>query len=144
MAHNIHFPGILHKKTAAHVQASATSEAGGGASSAMDPGNADIANFEPTILTALSSFYQSTKSNAVGLPKEQADELATGDLSTFLDYMRSSKSSALLLPPACDLDMPLSSYFISSSHNTYLTGHQLYGTSTADGYKNVSFSCRIY
>jgi hypothetical protein len=29
---------------------------------------------------------------------------------------------------------PLSEYFVSSSHNTYLVGHQLIGDSTIEGY----------
>jgi len=36
-----------------------------------------------------------------------------------------------------DRSHPLPEYFISSSHNTYLTAHQLYGSSTASAYETA-------
>ena len=36
-----------------------------------------------------------------------------------------------------DLDHPLTDYFINSTHNTYLTGHQLHGKSTAKMYSHA-------
>ncbi|KAK1835248.1 PLC-like phosphodiesterase [Podospora conica] len=58
----------------------------------------------------------------------------------FCRYMASSVTNAVAPPspqaPA-DLAWSLSNYFVSSSHNTYLTGNQLYSDSSADAYKNV-------
>ncbi|KAI1410418.1 PLC-like phosphodiesterase [Hypoxylon sp. FL1857] len=60
------------------------------------------------------------------------------DFAGFLQYMTSSAANVLAPPPETqDLTWPLASYFISSSHNTYLTGNQLNSDSDADAYRNV-------
>ncbi|KAK4106596.1 PLC-like phosphodiesterase [Parathielavia hyrcaniae] len=61
------------------------------------------------------------------------------DFDTFLRYMTSSTTNAVAPPrdEEQDLSWPLSSYFVSSSHNTYLTGNQLSSASSADAYRNV-------
>ncbi|KAJ4256013.1 hypothetical protein NW762_009087 [Fusarium torreyae] len=59
------------------------------------------------------------------------------NLFELIEYMTSPCGNALELAAAQDLSWPLNSYFISSSHNTYLTGNQLSSDSSAEAYKDV-------
>jgi hypothetical protein len=72
-----------------------------------------------------------------GQPFQELESLK--DEESFLAYMSSPKAAATGPAPATtrDLSYPLSCYYISSSHNTYLSGNQLYGEVTTEAYKNV-------
>ncbi|KAJ6446625.1 DUF1740-domain-containing protein [Purpureocillium lavendulum] len=59
------------------------------------------------------------------------------DFNGFLAYMTSTDSAITIPWQRCDLSWPLASYYISSSHNTYLSGNQLSSDSTTAAYTNV-------
>jgi hypothetical protein len=100
-------------------------QAGGGVSKLTDPSSFRVEHFQKVVMD-----------NLLKIHKQVEKDFAS--LKDFLEYMASDSSNACGKPPNQDLDHALSEYFISSSHNTYLTGHQLYGKANVDGYKNVS------
>ncbi|KAM9882052.1 phosphatidylinositol-specific phospholipase C [Verticillium dahliae] len=89
----------------------------------------------------IASFLKNVQGDAhdTDAPPKQPGIASTDGLSydEFLAYMTSASSAITAPPKDQDLSWPLHSYFISSSHNTYLTGNQLYSESSTDAYKNV-------
>ena len=127
-------------------------QAGGGNPSSVAASHA-IDTFGPVVLSHLSKIYTSVASGQ-NMDKAWTAKFFTevqhepevsmngldndlNGLNDFLAYMSSPSSSALAAPVRHDLSHPLSNYFISTSHNTYLTGNQLYGEASTDAYKNV-------
>lgn len=67
-------------------------------------------------------------------------DLPSYNLGEFLYTWTMLYSRAIKSPPAKDLTKPLTNYFISSSHNTYLVGNQLASKSSPEAYRTVG--CR--
>lgn len=67
-------------------------------------------------------------------------------LDGFTNFLISSENAAFSEQGRSiwqDMTAPISDYYISSSHNTYLVGHQLVGVSTIEGYiRALLHSCR--
>ena len=131
-------------------------QAGGGIPTAA-AASKKVETLSPTILNYLKSTFRSLLDDG-NLPNEQkvidflvntqrvdASHMTStlfscerSAFNEFLQYCTSSDLNALAAAQPQDLSYPISNYFISSSHNTYLTGSQLYGQSTTSGYTNVS------
>ncbi|TGZ80015.1 PLC-like phosphodiesterase [Ascodesmis nigricans] len=111
----------------------------GGGSTHSTP--ADLSS--PILQKAIASIHASLSGHSFRIL--QSDPLAPENptLADLTAYLSSPLNSLQSVPKNKDWSRPLNEYFISSSHNTYLTGHQLYGSSTSDGYINVlSRGCR--
>lgn len=81
---------------------------------------------------ARDEFLKTIHQSAVSI----SDPLAS--LDAFRGYMKDPASCAQAPPKELDRSAPISDYFISSSHNTYLTGNQLYSDAAASAYSSVS------
>ncbi|KXJ88404.1 PLC-like phosphodiesterase [Microdochium bolleyi] len=128
-------------------------QAGGGLPSFED---VKVKQIQPQVLPYLQKIFENhagpnktwSKADIIEfLHRVQADRVTdpSGDIATqdeldfdgFIRYMSSSAANVHGELPDVDLTWPMNSYYISSSHNTYLTGNQLSSDSNADAYKAV-------
>ncbi|OOG00132.1 hypothetical protein ASPCADRAFT_204022 [Aspergillus carbonarius ITEM 5010] len=107
--------------------------------------------FMPSMLNYLDKTYSSLTTMAgpnfltdvQHEPKGQSNTDPLATIAGFYEYMASPEASAMRPASPPDLSAPITDYFISTSHNTYLTGNQLYSDSSASAYTNVLLSgCR--
>jgi phosphatidylinositol phospholipase C delta len=77
---------------------------------------------------------------------EDLASATTLSLEDFTAFLLSTSNSAFIDQDGSirhDMTRPLCDYYVSSSHNTYLVGHQLVGDSTIEGYiRALLHSCR--
>ncbi|PSN63335.1 PLC-like phosphodiesterase [Corynespora cassiicola Philippines] len=126
-------------------------QAGGGTASATSKART-VDTLSPLLTKYLKALYeevdkqyklQSNEGLAKWLAEEQeaaaadAQILQNGSFSHFAEYFLSGSGNVMKILPPVDESYPISNYFISSSHNTYLTGNQLYSDSSVGAYKNV-------
>ncbi|XP_017756521.1 PREDICTED: 1-phosphatidylinositol 4,5-bisphosphate phosphodiesterase classes I and II [Eufriesea mexicana] len=79
-------------------------------------------------------------------PNESNADRGQLSFDGFLRYLMSEDNPIVALSKlelSDDMDQPLAHYFINSSHNTYLTGHQLTGKSSVEIYRQCLLAgCR--
>ncbi|KAJ2713054.1 hypothetical protein H4S00_005572, partial [Coemansia sp. D1744] len=66
--------------------------------------------------------------------RQDGQTMAPFELEAYLHSLYNSADASLPGMEQADLDMPLNQYYISTSHNTYLAGDQLVGSSTVEQY----------
>lgn len=111
--------------------------------------------FSRPVLAHLKQIYESSRQNGPELDfgsvqadadvRQKTDKLGSeneniASLASFLNYMTSPVARAHRDAENSDLTSQIAHYYISSSHNTYLTGNQLYSEASAAAYTNVNSS----
>lgn len=116
----------------------------------------------PLAQASVSATHESVATAQSPAPVSQASTPAAQSISPVAaspnnppNFMRLDGFSAFLMSPDNaafsdhhgeiwqDMTRPMPEYYISSSHNTYLVGHQLVGVSTIEGYiRALLHSCR--
>jgi hypothetical protein len=95
--------------------------------------------WSPAILNYVKEFtaefdqVEHIETNNLDSPASTANDRTSNRL---LRYLGSDEANAMA-PVTLDATHPISDYFISSSHNTYLWGNQLYGKASTKAYQRV-------
>uniref|UniRef100_A0A669CLH1 1-phosphatidylinositol 4,5-bisphosphate phosphodiesterase n=1 Tax=Oreochromis niloticus TaxID=8128 RepID=A0A669CLH1_ORENI len=104
---------------------------------------------DPRLNEILFPFYDPKRAMQIIEKYERDEDLKKkGHMSSdgFCRYLMSDENAPVFLDRLelyQDMDQPLAHYFISSSHNTYLTGRQFGGKSSVEMYRQVLLSgCR--
>ncbi|KAK1795568.1 hypothetical protein P4O66_001064 [Electrophorus voltai] len=104
---------------------------------------------DPRLNEILFPFYDPKRVMQIIEKYERDEDLKSkGHMSSdgFCRYLMSDENAPMFLDRLDlyqDMDQPLAHYFISSSHNTYLTGRQFGGKSSVEMYRQVLLSgCR--
>ncbi|XP_037541696.1 1-phosphatidylinositol 4,5-bisphosphate phosphodiesterase beta-4 [Nematolebias whitei] len=104
---------------------------------------------DPRLNEILFPFYDPKRATQIVEKYERDEELKKkGHMSSdgFCRYLMSDENAPVFLDRLelyQEMDQPLAHYFISSSHNTYLTGRQFGGKSSVEMYRQVLLSgCR--
>ncbi|KAL4926995.1 putative phosphoinositide-specific phospholipase C [Aspergillus undulatus] len=116
-------------------------------SAATKPITAFSLSFQTRLDQIYKSLTESVSSNFIKDIQRDAHDAGSADplssLAAFHAYMASPLASALRPASQPDASAPITDYFISSSHNTYLTGNQLYSDAAATAYSDALLAgCR--
>jgi hypothetical protein len=88
-------------------------------------------------LGGFDDFLASVEEEKPAVLDDEAKKTEVDGLKKFESWLTSEKGNAQRPLEPQNLNYSLNNYFISSSHNTYLSGNQLTSDSSTDGYKNV-------
>ncbi|KAJ3524795.1 hypothetical protein NM688_g8501 [Phlebia brevispora] len=105
--------------------------------SLQNPVEQDASQLPATLSASLSQ-----SASLASEPPPLTRETGVWTCKSFTSFLLSPENSAFK-DEKQDMTRPLPEYFISSSHNTYLVGHQLVGESTIEGYaRALLHGCR--
>lgn len=95
-------------------------------------------------IKVFAKFVRSSTDNALSTPDLQDESTMQMNFDAFAAFLSSVHNNIQAAEaPEVKLDRPLNEYFISSSHNTYLVGRQVAGSSSVEAYiRALQKACR--